>query len=213
MAAAQKTKRPQYITPAGLRGKRYWTDGMIRDLLGEPDKLARNPHFSTAAPMRLYLVSRVDAMEATLDLDRLKKNRERRSAAGQKAVLTREENAIRDARECDLGCSFTEPLPVVMAKGAESNREIVEYHREQYEEYVWRCERRGETPQPRLVPSHPGVDAECRWAVNYLRHERTDYDDLLYRMGDIARHDLRMRIHERIGRAYPELREAAMRLV
>ena len=49
--------------------------------------------------------------------------------------------------------------------------------------------------------------------MNYLRHERTSYDSLLFNMGDIARHILRERIHAAIGDAYPELLKSAMRLV
>jgi hypothetical protein len=41
---------------AGLCCRGGWTRRLIDTLLGEPDKLARNPHYASAAPMRLYLL-------------------------------------------------------------------------------------------------------------------------------------------------------------
>lgn len=56
----------EYISVSGICGKRRgWTKGRITKFLGEPDKLVRNPHYSTAAPMRLYDLDRVEAAEAT----------------------------------------------------------------------------------------------------------------------------------------------------
>ena len=206
-------KAPKYITPTGLRGKRYWTDKMIRDLLGEPDKTAPNPHYSNASPMRLYLLDRVDAIDATLDTDAMRAARERRSAAARQAAVTRKANIPKRAAACDLQCDFGEPLEEVRREAAVANENIREYHREEYDKYAARCRRRGQKPLPRRGPRHPGVPAEDRWAVNYLRHERTDYDLWLYKLGSAARRVLRRRIHEEIARAYPELEAAAMGMV
>ena len=206
-------RKPEDISHSGLKGKRYWTPGMIRDLLGEPDKVVRNPHYSTAAPMRLYLLARVCAMEEMLDTDAMRKARERRSAAGRKAADTRQDNARRAAETCDMRCVFTEPLAAVYARGAESNRAMAAYYEAEYEAYVERCERRGEEPEPRRGTDYPEVDAGDRWAINYLRHERTDYDRLLAGFGSWAREILRRRVHEEIGRAYPELADAAEDMV
>jgi hypothetical protein len=53
------------VSVAGLKA-RGWTDSLLRTFLGEPDKLAANPHYSSAgAPMRLYLLERVEAAERT----------------------------------------------------------------------------------------------------------------------------------------------------
>lgn len=52
------------VSVAGLKS-RGWTDSLIKTFLGEPDKLARNPHYSSSAPMRLYLLERVEAVERT----------------------------------------------------------------------------------------------------------------------------------------------------
>ena len=60
-------KKPEYITPTGLRGKRGWTDTMIKILLGTPDKTAQNPHYRRAPEMKLYLLDRVIEAEESDD--------------------------------------------------------------------------------------------------------------------------------------------------
>lgn len=211
-APAPPPKAPRYITPTGLRGKRYWTDKMIQDLLGEPDEMADNPHYRSAAPMRLYLLSRVDAIESTLDVEAMKQARLKRSAAARRAVATRQKNLEMRIFTINLNYRFDEPLALVRSKAATANEEIVAYHEREYQAYVERCLARGEEPEPRRGPAHPKVAAEDRWAINYLRHERSSYDDLLYEFGSWARDILRRRIHQEIAKTYPELREAATRM-
>ena len=58
--------RPEYISVSGLMGKRGWTRQQIDEILGEPDVLARNPHYSTAAPMRLYDMRNVTKAENSM---------------------------------------------------------------------------------------------------------------------------------------------------
>ena len=63
----------------------------------------------------------------------MKNTRGRRSAAleaaARKSVQARDARILQGARECNLGCMFSEPLAAVMSRGAESNRAAVEYHR------------------------------------------------------------------------------------
>ena len=43
-------------------GQYGWTDGLIARHLGKHDREAPNPHYRSAAPMRLYLLERVHAV-------------------------------------------------------------------------------------------------------------------------------------------------------
>lgn len=61
------------IGAVGLR-ERGWTEGMIRDMLGDPDLCVDNPHYKSAAPMRLWRLQRAVAAEAT---DEFMRRRER----------------------------------------------------------------------------------------------------------------------------------------
>ena len=61
---------------------------MIVKLLGDPDKTARNPHYRSAAPMKLYLVKRVESVEVSGRFVRHEPDTKRNRAAA-KAVKTK----------------------------------------------------------------------------------------------------------------------------
>lgn len=50
------------LTASELKA-RGWTETMIRRFLGPPCATARNPHYRSARPMRIYAVARVDVAE------------------------------------------------------------------------------------------------------------------------------------------------------
>ena len=69
-----------HYSVSGLK-HRGWTDAMIRDLLGEPDKHGRNPHYRTAAPTRLYEAVQVRDVEETEQFAQRKAQADKRRAA------------------------------------------------------------------------------------------------------------------------------------
>jgi hypothetical protein len=76
------------IGAPGLK-ERGWTEAMIRDLLGEPDLRVDNPHYSTAAPMRLWRLQKAEAAEALPEFARRRGRAARQCAAAAKAAETR----------------------------------------------------------------------------------------------------------------------------
>ena len=76
------------IGAAGLK-QRGWTEAMIRDLLGDPDLYADNPHCKSAAPMRLWRLQRAAEIEAAPEFARHKERAERRCAGAARAAFTR----------------------------------------------------------------------------------------------------------------------------
>jgi hypothetical protein len=62
---------------------------MIRDLLGKPDLRVDNPHYSTAASMRLWRLERAETIEATAEFTERRERAERQCAAAGKAAETR----------------------------------------------------------------------------------------------------------------------------
>lgn len=72
----------------GLK-ERGWTEAMIRDLLGDPDLTADNPHYKSAAPMRLWRLQKVEAAEAAPEFAARRDRAERQCAAAAKAAGTR----------------------------------------------------------------------------------------------------------------------------
>ncbi len=79
-AAARKAVREkEKITQSRLISERGWTKGLIRELLGEPDVFLDNPHYKSAAPMRLYFLDRVKQIEQTSDVFKSRRKDRRKS--------------------------------------------------------------------------------------------------------------------------------------
>ena len=79
-AAARKAVREkEKITQTRLISERGWTKGLISELLGEPDVFVDNPHYKSAAPMRLYFLDRVKHIEQTSDVFKSRRKDRRKS--------------------------------------------------------------------------------------------------------------------------------------
>ncbi|MYC74488.1 hypothetical protein F4X10_01780 [Candidatus Poribacteria bacterium] len=79
-AAARKAVREkEKITQTRLISERGWTKGLINELLGEPDVFVDNPHYKSAAPMRLYFLDRVKHIEQTSDTFKSRRKDRRKS--------------------------------------------------------------------------------------------------------------------------------------
>ena len=174
----------KYITTATLKADRAWTDRLIRKFLAEPDKVAPNPYYRTTGAMRLYALSRVEAIEATEAFAAECATAERRRKAFAKAVITRSINmdAAMEAAE----------IKIVAGKTCEQIRDLaIQTHGGNY-------------------MSDPGpFYFDNRVAVNCIRHNLTNYESLWQscnrgRTGETAYQILRKRVDERIRETYPE---------
>ena len=101
----QRDKKPEYTTPTGLRGKRGWTDTMIKKLLGKPCKTAPNPHYSRAPEMKLYLLDRVIEAEESDDFVKHVSDPKRKDAA-KRAMDTKIKNLIHWAQTVVIEYNF-----------------------------------------------------------------------------------------------------------
>ncbi|GGT51633.1 hypothetical protein GCM10014713_52010 [Streptomyces purpureus] len=177
------TDRTTFVSLAGLRG-RGWTDAMVRDLLGEPDVLGRSPRRWSPAPVRLYLVARVQAVERTPEFPR----EPTASGRGSPAVRV----AAERRRAAVLGAIRAEPIRVPRLPGPELERRAVGHRR--------------------ALGDRGGVKpgALVGWQVSYLMHALSRYEALLDGLfGSTGRAEaerlLRRRLYEAIAAAYPEL--------
>jgi hypothetical protein len=143
-------------------------------LLGEPtDKLARNPHYASAAPMRrLYLLERVAEVEQTPEYQRAlaklgpRREAAKAAAATRMALRQRIDAARRQAQLAELRQRIDAAeieITMVDPKTIENAA---------FESYY---------TQGGSVPRRQGGQELQRRAVqNYMRHELSNYDDLLY---------------------------------
>ncbi|MDV9192745.1 hypothetical protein R6L23_31815 [Streptomyces sp. SR27] len=198
------TDRTTYVTLSGVR-RRGWTDTMVRDLLGTPDVQGRDPRRWSLAPVRLYLLARVQTVERTPEFAETSALAPGRSAAAgayaerrQPAVLT----AIR-----------AEPIEVPRLPGPELERRAGR-HRQLLGARSPGTKQGAATTAsaPPSAPASPGVPsgALVRWQVSYLRQALSRYEALLDGLyGETGRGEaerlLRWRLYEAIAAAYPAL--------
>ncbi|MDV5149224.1 hypothetical protein R1T08_35090 [Streptomyces sp. SBC-4] len=205
------TDRTTYVTLTGVR-RRGWTDSMVRDLLGSPDVQGRDPRRWSLAPVRLYLLVRVETVERTAEFAAASLLSKARSAAAgvyaarrRAAVLT----AIRAA-----------PIEVPLLPGPELERRAVRHR------HLLGGRSPGRTgPEPDGSPTGEALadgvltdGALTRWQVSYLRHVLSRYESLLDGLyGETGRGDaerlLRRRLYEAIAAAYPALAHECLRRI
>lgn len=189
-----------YTTKSRLK-EQGWTDGMIKKLLGEPDTTKPNPMYKSAAPMALYLVTRVQKVEASEAFREAKEKSAGRKASAQKAVKTKLEKALDYARTVVINVPAINYEKVVK-RACQSYNEWHEYDRYgRYNEYF--------TPAD---PLNSDKDFLQRITINYLRHECSSYEQQLYKLygktGVNEAHDiLQKRINDEIQRIYPQLKQ------
>ncbi|MFJ4870367.1 hypothetical protein [Streptomyces sp. NPDC088757] len=214
------TDRTTYVSLAGVR-RRGWTDAMVRDLLGTPDVQGRDPRRWSLAPVRLYLLARVETVERTPEFaGAAELSRARSSAAG--AYAERRRAAV-------LTAIRAEPIEVPRLPGPELERRAVRHR------HLLGARspgtpgpdggdgvRTGGAPGPggKGAVRTAGVPAGSlvRWQVSYLRHALSRYEALLDGLyGETGRGEaerlLRRRLYEAIGAAYPSLARECLRRI
>ena len=72
----------EYITKSTVKSDYGLTDSMLKEL-GEPDKIAPNPHYRSSPPMQLYLRERVENWVAE-NTERIEKVLKRRKPKAEK---------------------------------------------------------------------------------------------------------------------------------
>lgn len=186
------TDRTIFVSLEGLRS-RGWTDGMVRDFLGLPDVQGRSPRQGAGAPVRLYLLARVEAVERAREFGVC-------ARAGGTAGLVGPRVAAERRRRAVLATLRAEPIRVPILPPAELERRAVRYRRE---------------------VGGAGADdgaagGLARWQVGYLRSALRSYDALLDGLFATsgraeAERLLRRRVYAAIAQAYPWLAEECRR--
>jgi hypothetical protein len=182
---------------SGLRG-RGWTEALIDRFLPVPDRLAPNPHYRSAAPMKLYLKARVEAIEATDAFRAARARTAPRQAAARKAVQTKRADTERFVRGLEID--------VPRLSAAELTTRACRHYNDLKS---WRDD---------WEPASPGSTPEFldRISVNYLRHQLTPYEEHLEQtFGKVgaapAYAKIKAKVLAAIAAAYPWLAAEARR--
>ena len=97
----------EHYTLTQLKNERGWTDTIVRKLLGAPDATRPNSHCGSAAPVRLYLQARVNAIEQSEEWAALAQKASARRAAAEKATQTKRESLL---KYCESLLKYRESL-------------------------------------------------------------------------------------------------------
>lgn len=191
---------PKMVGRPTLR-ERGWTDTMINRFLGEPDKLAPNPHYKCAAPRRLYLESRVVDAESSGLFRMAKRKAQARQRAAGKAVATKRK----------LTAAQVEAIAISVPRL--TSDALV---RRACDHYNWRKADR-EIDAPAASPSSDRGFLD-RITVNYLRHRLTEYEAHLHKTsGRVGASDayvtIKAKVLEAIAAAYPDLADECRRQI
>jgi hypothetical protein len=173
----------------------------VQALLGEPDLVRANPHYRSAAPMRLYAIERVEQVEASdAYLQAVAHNATRREGARQ-AVQTKRQTLLEAVEALQIRVPVVEQAAVVERA---------------CQHYNWRqAAREWEDWEEPATPDSSPMFLD-RITVNYLRHVLTTYERELEQVwGKVgvreAYHQINAKVYAAIAHAYPCLAEECQR--
>lgn len=180
-----------------------WTDGLIQKHLGNPDKLVKNPIYASKAPMRLYLIERVNQITSSNDLSlTLQSNLEKRVQRSQSAI------AAHDVKRHKI-LAWVDSLHIEIPKY--DYPELIKlacYHYNDMQ--MSRSIERGKFNDFTAASTNAEASFLYRITHNFLRHQETSYDFLIIQMfgqvGKQAAYEaLKDRMTTEINRTYPDL--------
>ena len=188
--AGQQPDQKTHLHGGDLK-KRGWTEAMIRDLLGDPDKREKMPY--RKHPLRLWCWERVRDAEASEGFERRRSVAERRSSKAKKTAQRKRSEMAMRAERVHIKVDWPESLD-------EARRLAVADKQHWY----------NITDRWYLDASSAPAETIDRWVLNYVRHRRTHYDGMLWeargKVGVNEFHDgLRARIDGMTRERYPDL--------
>lgn len=185
-----------YISKSGLKS-RGWTEKAITTFLPLHDKEARNPIFSSAAPVKLYLQIRVEDIEQMGAFKEFARKNKNRIAGAAVAVVTKKTRLLGEVSSWNIGLPSV-PLGTVRGNAIRSYN--------QRRELVW-SERWSDFGE--ATPSSDIAFLD-RITVNFIRHHLSCYDGKLEQLfGKVGKAEaysiLNRKIYAKISSVYPEL--------
>ena len=179
--------------------ERGWTEALIRGFLGEADKTRQNPHYKSAPPMQMYLLTRIEQAEQRLDFLEAFERAQIRSRRGKAVAKQRTEELLNRVRNIEIPVQQLEPA-AVLSKAIESYNHWNE----------------GNLYSNKWASTDSDRDFLNRITVNYIRHHLTNYEAVVDALkGEVGRalayHLVRNRVLDDISIAYPDLSDECTR--
>jgi hypothetical protein len=190
------TSKDSLITKTGLKA-RGWTDSMVERFMPVPDETRENPHYRCASPMKLYCLKRVARVEKTKGfLAAVEKAKKRQQVAALVVEKNREKTG-----------DYVRQVEIVVPKFSQVSLldKAIWHFNKRLAEREFEGREFGE-------PASRKSDSQflLRIAVNYLRHQMTDYESHLGQVaGRVgvgeAYYGIKKKVLEAIAAEYPWL--------
>ena len=165
--------KPKMITQSKIIGEYGWTKSLINRFLPDPI-LKRNPHYSKAAPMRLWEEDTVKKIMETEEFQKAMKKACKRKESANKAVDTKRRNMHHSIEE------FIEAISIKILPDDELRRRTLQAKQIWYQKHPHYDEDYDEDVIANV--NEADEDTLVRWVVNYVRHNLVDYYGFLYRI-------------------------------
>ncbi len=156
----------EYFSKAALK-HRGWTDSAIKRFLPEHDDEKQNHVYRSAPPIKLYLINRVRGVEISEAFQAWKGESLKRRASSAKAVKTKQASLLERVRN----------MKVIVQKVP--NNKVV---KDAVNAYNIRKSDRYMVFDGDFATVDSDLDFLARITVNYIRHNLTEYDRILYKL-------------------------------
>lgn len=191
--------KQEYCSKSALKS-RGWTDKLIELFLKSHDKESKNPYYSSASPVKLYLLSRVEDAEKTSGFQEYKQKNERRKDGSKQAVITKKEKMCGYINNITIELEKKD-YPLILKESIASYnnfKQEISYDRDDFDF------------QPASLKSDQTFLK--RILVNYIRHQLTEYDieleNIFGRVGKSEAYNiLNKKIYDKISEVYPSLKD------
>lgn len=176
-----------------------FTKKLIETLLPDPI-LKPNPYYKSAAPVKLFSVDLVHEVMASETFKNYKEASKSRRQGAKKAVATKKKK---------LEQTVQEKIKCIHVKRVENIEKL------SMNEQLIRVFERGDFD---IGLSKIDDETKARWAVNYVRHKLTNYDEELYSIkGKVgirsAYVTYKKAVLRKIAQVYPELQIACQKQI
>ena len=196
--------KEKMITKTALR-ERDWTEKLIELFLPIPNLEKPNPMYRRAgAPMKLFFISKIEEIENSKEFKVEKEKTDKRKISSEKAIKTKIEKLQKHLETVNVD------LPK-MDKDVLIKKACASYNNMQAERECY-----GRSFREQSASKASEIKFLNRICVNYLRHCKTDYEELLDEISgkvgfSVGYQDIRGKIFEKIIKLYPWLEEECKR--
>ena len=191
----QTQPQPDHCSHSTLL-RRGWTEAGIRRFLISPDKTVPNPHYSSGADMKLYLLSRVESIEQSTEYKSFCETNKKRREGSANAIRTKRGKLLHRVAGWNIYIPRQNLSDVIQEAISSYNGRKADRSDE------------GFIYEPASIQS--GKEFLYRITVNFLRHRCSSYERQLVEIaGKVGTKEayilLNQNIFKKISQVYPEL--------